>query len=105
LGSSETGGCGSVGPDEMFCGAVTVGERGQVVIPAAARRACGINAGDKLLVFRHPMFTGVVMTKIDVLSDFLAKQLSIVEQVQALAREPATEDPNGDCVTDACAEG
>jgi AbrB family looped-hinge helix DNA binding protein len=89
----------------MFCGAVTVGERGQVVIPASARRACGINAGDKLLVFRHPMFTGVVLTKIDVLSDFLAKQLYIVEQVQALAQECSPDDPDGVSAPDAGAEG
>ena len=32
-------------------GAVTVGERGQVVIPAELRQAFGIKAGDKLIVF------------------------------------------------------
>lgn len=41
--------------EEAFMGAVTVGERGQVVIPAEARGALSINPGDKLLVFaaRH----------------------------------------------------
>jgi AbrB family looped-hinge helix DNA binding protein len=32
-------------------GAVTVGERGQVVIPVELRQAFGIKAGDKLIVF------------------------------------------------------
>ncbi|MDD4908477.1 MAG: AbrB/MazE/SpoVT family DNA-binding domain-containing protein [Candidatus Omnitrophica bacterium] len=32
-------------------GAVTVGARGQVVIPADVREAFGIKAGDKLIVF------------------------------------------------------
>jgi len=32
-------------------GAVTVGERGQVVIPAKLRKVFGIRAGDKLFVF------------------------------------------------------
>jgi AbrB family looped-hinge helix DNA binding protein len=32
-------------------GAVTVGERGQVVIPAKLRKVFGISPGDKLFVF------------------------------------------------------
>ena len=35
-------------------GAVTVGERGQVVIPAEIRKIFGIKNGDKLLVFAKP---------------------------------------------------
>ena len=34
-----------------FYGSVTVSERGQIVIPADARRDFGIKTGDKLLVF------------------------------------------------------
>jgi len=33
-----------------ICGTTTVGERGQVVIPADVRRRMNIKAGDKLLV-------------------------------------------------------
>ncbi|AOS61986.1 AbrB/MazE/SpoVT family DNA-binding domain-containing protein [Actinoalloteichus hymeniacidonis] len=36
--------------DRKFYGSVTVGERGQVVIPARARRDHGFEPGDKLLV-------------------------------------------------------
>jgi AbrB family looped-hinge helix DNA binding protein len=36
---------------KKFYGAITVSERGQIVIPADARRDFGINTGDKLLVF------------------------------------------------------
>jgi AbrB family looped-hinge helix DNA binding protein len=35
-------------------GAVTVGERGQVVIPAQIRKAFKIKPGDKLIVFAKP---------------------------------------------------
>jgi AbrB family looped-hinge helix DNA binding protein len=38
-------------PNRRFYGAVTVSDRGQVVIPAEARRDLGIAVGDKLLVF------------------------------------------------------
>ena len=36
---------------KMFYGSVTVSVRGQIVIPADARRDFGIKTGDKLLVF------------------------------------------------------
>lgn len=36
--------------EQMFYGSTTVGERGQVVIPAEAREKLKIKAGDKLLV-------------------------------------------------------
>jgi len=36
---------------KKFYGSVTVSERGQIVIPADARRDFGIMTGDKLLVF------------------------------------------------------
>ncbi|MBL1065916.1 AbrB/MazE/SpoVT family DNA-binding domain-containing protein [Streptomyces sp. 7-21] len=49
-----------------FYGAVTVSERGQVVIPAQARRDLGIGVGDKLLVLGDPE-SGLALMKIDVL--------------------------------------
>ena len=38
-------------PNKLFYGAITVSDRGQIVIPAQARRDFGIEVGDKLLVF------------------------------------------------------
>lgn len=44
-----------LGPNgRKFYGSVTVGERGQVVIPAQARRDHGIGPGDKLLALGSP---------------------------------------------------
>jgi len=40
--------------EKCFYGSATLGERGQIVIPAEARKDCDFHAGDKLLVFRHP---------------------------------------------------
>ncbi len=39
---------------KSFVGSVTVGERGQVVIPIEARRRLELRAGDKLLAFVNP---------------------------------------------------
>jgi AbrB family looped-hinge helix DNA binding protein len=45
----------------MFYDTVTVGERGQVVIPAKARKELGIKAKDKLIVLRAPGKAGIVL--------------------------------------------
>jgi AbrB family looped-hinge helix DNA binding protein len=41
-------------------GTATVGSKGQVVIPAEAREAMGIQAGDKLYVFGSDHFVGLL---------------------------------------------
>ena len=35
-------------------GTATIGERGQIVIPAELRKAIGIKSGDQLIVFAKP---------------------------------------------------
>jgi AbrB family looped-hinge helix DNA binding protein len=47
---------------ECFFGTVTVGERGQIVIPVEAREALGIKAGDKLLVMRDPALNALMLS-------------------------------------------
>ena len=49
-----------------------VGERGQIVIPAEARRKLNIRPGDKLLVLGHPSVAGILLCKIDALAHFLS---------------------------------
>jgi AbrB family looped-hinge helix DNA binding protein len=55
--------------DGAYCGFVTVGERGQVVIPAALRRDCEISPGDRLLALRAPIGKGVLLAKMDVVRE------------------------------------
>jgi len=57
-----------------FYGAVTVGERGQVVIPMEARKEFGIEPGDKLVVFGSDG-KGIAFLKSDKLKDFAEKIL------------------------------
>jgi AbrB family looped-hinge helix DNA binding protein len=57
--------------DACFYGSATVGERGQVVIPAEARAELEIKPGDKLLIMKHPVHQGLMMVKLDHLRDFL----------------------------------
>jgi AbrB family looped-hinge helix DNA binding protein len=56
---------------DSFFGTSTVGERGQVVIPAEAREEFSIQPGDKLMVMRHPVYDGVMLFKIDAAREFL----------------------------------
>lgn len=46
-----------------LAGTVTVGDRGQVVIPAEARETLEVKPGDKLLVFVNPQCDGLMVTK------------------------------------------
>lgn len=53
----------------MF-GIVTVGERGQIVIPVKARKIFGINAGDNLVMLGD-IEQGLALVKADVMLDML----------------------------------
>jgi AbrB family looped-hinge helix DNA binding protein len=61
----------NMGTADCFYGTATVGERGQLVIPAEARAELGIQPGDKLMVMRHPAHMGLMVFKIDAAREFL----------------------------------
>lgn len=58
--------------DMTFYGSVTIGERGQVVVPSDAREELGLKPGDKLLAFKAPMGEGVVLAKPEAFEKHLA---------------------------------
>lgn len=64
---------------ELFYGAVTIGERGQIVIPAEARKFHALSPGDKLLVFRHPHIHGMVLARLDDVEALLGELREWVE--------------------------
>jgi AbrB family looped-hinge helix DNA binding protein len=61
-------------------GMVTVGERGQVIIPAEARRDLNIAPNGKLLVFTGPHGRALIMVNADSLQEFLKKVLSEADE-------------------------
>ncbi len=70
----------------QLIGSVTVGERGQVVIPAEARELMTINAGDKLLVFKAPVDGVLVIAKPETFEKLLAHlELNLSTDIQAKA--------------------
>jgi AbrB family looped-hinge helix DNA binding protein len=68
---------------EFKCfGSATVGPRGQVVIPANARKKLGIESGATLLVFLGPGGRGLFLFKADAVEQMVrmvSEQLATVE--------------------------
>jgi|GEM_PF-608380 len=77
-----------------FYGAVTVSERGQVVLPAQSRRDLGINAGDKLLVLGDPE-QGLALMTIESLMRNLQGSSELLDQVRKHA-QGQDEQPESD---------
>jgi AbrB family looped-hinge helix DNA binding protein len=73
--------------ESMFFGTATVGDRGQVVIPAEARKKLGISAGDKLLVLQQPHANGVVFCKIDAMREVFSSFLEDLERIESRLTE------------------
>lgn len=78
---------GQVSLEEMFYGTATVGDRGQVVIPAEARKKFSIAPGDKMLVLSHPS-GGIVLCKIDAMKEIFSR---IQEDLEKLESRVASE--------------
>ncbi len=68
-----------------FYGSVTVGERGQIVVPAEARSDLGIEAGEKLLVFSGK--NGLKLMKADKVAEFLDQAMEDLDKVREAVDE------------------
>ena len=79
--------------DDHFFGSVTVGERGQVVIPADARKRFQIEPGDKLLMMSTPDQKSLMLCRLDSLREFMnafQEGLTRIEQSIAESAAPPT---------------
>jgi AbrB family looped-hinge helix DNA binding protein len=77
--------------DGMFYGSVTVGERGQIVIPAEARAELGLHPGDKLLVMKHPAHKGLMVFKFEAMRQFMDEFAATVEKMEKQTEEKNIE--------------
>lgn len=73
---------------KRFYGAITVSDRGQIVIPAEARRDFNIQVGDKLLVLGD-MEQGLALIKA---SDLLKKFPGMLALLSATNEEKSTKN-------------
>ena len=81
-----------IGIDELFYGTVTVGERGQIVVPAQARADLDINPGDKLLVFSDPHHTGLMVVNVANVGRIMTHMEHTLEQIRKHVGEAHTAD-------------
>ena len=64
-------------------GAATIGERGQLVIPANLRKELNINAGDTLMIFANVDKKSVSMMREKDFGDFLHKASKIISKLES----------------------
>jgi AbrB family looped-hinge helix DNA binding protein len=76
---------------ESFYGTATVGERGQIVIPAEARNDMDMQPGEKLLIMRHPVHHGLVLFKLEAVREFLDEFTEGINRIEN-AREREGEE-------------
>jgi AbrB family looped-hinge helix DNA binding protein len=70
--------------NKRFYGSVTVGERGQIVIPVEARRDFDIQPGEKLLVLAD-LEKGIVIAKGNVVLGLLGGTLEGLRKLESIA--------------------
>ena len=76
--------------DSAFHGVATISEKGQVVIPASARKAMGLGPGEKLLVFDVGAET-LMLCKVSQMEKFaghLSQRLAVVQNAMAAIDTP-----------------
>lgn len=79
-----------IGPKINFYGTSTIGEKGQIVIPAKAREQLGIKSGDDFIFFGHSHGhgTGVIhVMKANEMSGFLEKMSRFSEGIENFKEE------------------
>lgn len=64
-------------------GSATVGEKGQVVIPAEAWRKLGIQKGDKLLVFGQEDHSVLILIEADRVSEQVSRMLNELTELSS----------------------
>lgn len=65
-------------------GSVTIGERGQIVIPAEARKELGLKPSSKLLVFSGLHKGSLVIAKAELVGEYLGKAMAQMAQIEEI---------------------
>lgn len=79
-------------PCPQFYGAVTVSERGQIVIPAQARRDLGIQVGEKLLVIGGAG-GALWLLRADLIGKMASRWLELARNLERMMEEENVETP------------
>ncbi|MHB8792798.1 MAG: AbrB/MazE/SpoVT family DNA-binding domain-containing protein [Thermoleophilia bacterium] len=73
--------------DSQFWGSATVGERGQIVIPADARQELDIKPGDKLLIFSGMHGGSLNVMKAEHVTEFVSRAMAKLTRMEEIARK------------------
>jgi len=76
-----------------FYGATTIGERGQVVVPAEARKDLNLSPSTKVMVFGAPMGEGLLIVKADSIAEMLAHANKMLSGVEEVLKSSEDESP------------
>ncbi|MBA7674887.1 hypothetical protein ES703_83112 [subsurface metagenome] len=76
-----------------FYGATTLGERGQVVVPAEARKDLNLSPSTKVMVFGAPMGEGLLIVKADSIAEMLARANKVLSGVEEVLKSSEDESP------------
>lgn len=74
-----------------FYGSTTLSERGQIVIPAEAREAMGLEAGAKLMIFGAWGGAGLLLMRGEAVREFLTRASERFAEFEATLREITRE--------------
>lgn len=78
--------------EQTFFGSATVGERGQIAIPAEARRTYGLEPGDKVLFFSTPFGKGgLLMMKAEELGKLIERLSGKAQNLEQIMKENREE--------------
>jgi AbrB family looped-hinge helix DNA binding protein len=70
-----------------FYGAVIVGERGQIVIPAEARRDMQITHGERLIILGSPQENGLMITKVGPILQLMSRVRERMSQLESVIKK------------------
>ena len=79
-----------------FYGTAVIGERGQIVIPAEARRTAGLTPGTKMVVLGGPGGKMLMLAKADSIAEMMAKMMEHISQLEKLVQIDNTTDSGGE---------
>jgi len=78
-----------------FYGTAVLGERGQIVIPAGARRVAELTPGTKMVVLGGPGGKMLMLAKADAIAEMMASMMEHMSQLEKLVKLDDNTSENG----------
>lgn len=90
LGHSNQGRSGEGPRHGKIYGSTTVGERGQIVVPAEARKDLGFGVGQKIIVMSHGR--GLLLLRADVVAQAVSESMTRLAELERTIAAEALKD-------------